>query len=54
MLEKPSPSPRGRIKILPSPATPPDGGTKICDGHLTVGGQKIAVTAFRLRASKAT
>ncbi len=48
MLDKPSPSPRKEIKILPAPAVGPTGSTKICDGKLTVGGQAIDVTAFRL------
>ena len=41
-------APKTGIEILPSPAVPPTGSTKICDGHLTFGGAKVAVTAFRL------
>ena len=41
-------SPRKGIKILPSPAVGPKGSKKICEGTLTIGGDKIDVTAFRL------
>ena len=41
-------SPRRPISILPAPAVPPAGATKICDGKLTVGNQAMDVTAFRL------
>jgi|GraSoiStandDraft_51_1057287.scaffolds.fasta_scaffold437097_1 hypothetical protein len=47
-LERPTRSPRRAIKILPAPAVGPDGSTKICDGKLTIGGNEIAVSAFRL------
>lgn len=48
-LEYTSRSPRRPIVILPSPAVPPGGATKISDGELTITpGGKIKVTAFRL------
>lgn len=45
----PADTPDGGIVILPAPAVGPPGSTKICDGRLTVGGQVINVTAFRLK-----
>jgi hypothetical protein len=46
--EDPADTPEGDIRILPAPAVPPAGSSKICDGTLTIGGQEIDVTAFRL------
>ena len=42
--------PEAGISILPSPAVPPDGACKICDGELMVAGEKITVEAFRMSA----
>ncbi|WP_370191016.1 hypothetical protein [Qipengyuania sp.] len=39
--------PDGELVFLPSPAVPPAGATKICDGRLTAEGQAIDITAFR-------
>jgi len=47
-VKKSVPTPATGIVILPAPAVGPDGSKKICDGELTVGGQAIKVTAFRL------
>ena len=47
-LEKPSRTPKKGIVILPSPAVPPAGATEICKGDLTLNGQKVAVSAFRM------
>lgn len=44
--------PDGELAFLPSPAVGPADSTKICDGNLTVGGNAIAVTAFRLPAAE--
>jgi len=41
-------TPDTELVILPAPAVPPDGSTAIGDGKLTIGGQRIKVTAFRL------
>ena len=45
-------APDTSIAILPSPAVAPNGSTTICNGHLTIGGKRIAVTAFRLSADQ--
>ena len=47
-LNVPAPTPETGIVILPAPAVGPAGSKKICDGKLTIGGQSIKVTAFRL------
>ena len=41
-------TPATGLAILPFPSVGPAGSTKICDGHLTIGGQAIKVTAYRL------
>jgi len=43
-------SPMGTIRILAAPAVGPQNSTKICDGTLTINGNAIDVTAFRLPA----
>jgi hypothetical protein len=43
-------NPEGEIIILPSPAVPPAGATKICDGHLKIAGVVMPVTVFRKAA----
>lgn len=45
---KPAATPATGIAILPSPAVGPAGSKKICEGKLTIGGNEITVTAFRL------
>jgi hypothetical protein len=44
--EDPADTPEGGIKIVVRPGVWP--GEKICDGTLTIGGEEIEVTAFRL------
>jgi len=44
----PADTPETGIKILPKPSVKPKKSTKICDGWLTIGGQEIEVTAYRL------
>lgn len=41
-------TPATGLTILPSPAVPPAGATKVCDGTLLQAGVAIGVTAFRL------
>ncbi|TMJ11309.1 MAG: hypothetical protein E6G94_16325 [Alphaproteobacteria bacterium] len=41
-------TPTAGIVILPFPSVGPAGSTKICDGELTIGGNRVKVTAYRL------
>jgi hypothetical protein len=50
LFETDADNPETELVILPAPAVGPQGSTKICDGTLTIGGQEIEVTAFRLPA----
>jgi hypothetical protein len=51
VYKDPAFSPDTDLVILPAPAVGPAGSTEICDGVLTVGGQPVKVTAFRLAAA---
>tara|TARA_R110001606_G_scaffold74168_1_gene171743 strand:+ start:2107 stop:2511 length:405 start_codon:yes stop_codon:yes gene_type:complete len=45
--------PQTSVAILPKPAVPPSGASKICDGELTVADVVIDVEAYRLSADDA-
>jgi hypothetical protein len=48
IYEDPDFTPASGIVILPFPSVGPAGSTKICDGKLTIGGNLLKVTAYRL------
>jgi len=48
IYEDPDFTPAAGIVILPFPSVGPSGSTKICDGKLTIGGNLLQVSAYRL------
>jgi hypothetical protein len=48
VYDDPDFTPATGLVILPFPSVGPTGSTKLCDGKLTIGGNALQVTAYRI------